>query len=224
MVGIGWYAIFLASITSLLQVATRKRTAFGDITNAIQDHANRMAQARSRKSGVEKPFGAAPTKTTTYNNNNKAVAAKVAPAKPAQPKRTSNRLKTSKSTGALAAIPIYVDEDAANTSKTTDDIEMTTTTTKDDVIAKACVIPPKPAVREPFPAGLEPFDLSTDPDHVCEYAHSIFKNMRKREGKYPVSAYLMKEGRMSTGSMRAILVDWLVEVWVCCVDPYVDEF
>ena len=66
-----------------------------------------------------------------------------------------------------------------------------------------------------LPSGVDPFDEDPNPEYVSEYAESIFQNMRKREVKYPVVNYLLEgteTGRSTTPIMRAILVDWLVEV------------
>lgn len=61
-----------------------------------------------------------------------------------------------------------------------------------------------------LPAGVSPFDLDDSITLVSEYAHTIFTNMRMRETKFPVSDFL-SSGSV-TDSMRAILIDWLVEV------------
>lgn len=65
---------------------------------------------------------------------------------------------------------------------------------------------------EELPEGVIPFDLDDDPNVVSEYAADIFKNMKKREARFLVTNYLTREGTLTTGMMRAILVDWLVEV------------
>ena len=63
-----------------------------------------------------------------------------------------------------------------------------------------------------LPDGVKPYDLDEDPNCVSEYADSIFRNMKKRELKFAIQNYLIQEGSETTGAMRAILVDWLVEV------------
>lgn len=189
----------LKRATSDTQVNSRKRTAFGDITNAIQSHANRISQARKKE--TEK--GA------------------LKPQKPAQPKRTSNRLKASKATTNLPAFTICVDaeEKSAEQAVTKEVVQLPTTNKEDAAVQQAAVQQTDVSMTEEdsanvsiVPDGLLPFDQDDDPEVVSEYARSIFKNMRIREVKFPISDYLCKPGSLTTGAMRGILVDWLVEV------------
>ncbi|XP_056665399.1 G2/mitotic-specific cyclin-B3 isoform X2 [Monodelphis domestica] len=53
--------------------------------------------------------------------------------------------------------------------------------------------------------------IEEDPYANTEYAKEIFKYMRKREEAFPVSNYMVKQHDISK-DMRAILVDWMVEV------------
>ncbi|GFW47337.1 hypothetical protein TNCV_335081 [Trichonephila clavipes] len=64
-----------------------------------------------------------------------------------------------------------------------------------------------------FPEGVEDFDATCkeDPNSVPDYAFHIFKYYREREKVFIVKKYLDKQKEM-TKSMRAILVDWMVEV------------
>jgi len=168
------------------QALTRKRTAFGDITNAIQSHAERIAQAR-KKVSEKKCVGSKPVKSSNHG------------------KRVSNRLKSSKSFNSLVDVGISVDDrdsgsDDMSISEQCDEI-LQSAKRKDDLDASV------------LPEGVVPFDQDEDPDHVCEYAHSIFRNMRKREAMFPIVNYFTNgEERSTTSIMRAILIDWLVEV------------
>ena len=51
-----------------------------------------------------------------------------------------------------------------------------------------------------------------DPMFAPEYAADIFENLRKRELDFLVEDYLSNQAEI-TETMRAILIDWLVEVW-----------
>lgn len=64
-----------------------------------------------------------------------------------------------------------------------------------------------------FPPGVEDFDSTcmNDPCSISNYASEIFKYYKEREKLFPVRKYLHKQSEM-TKSMRAILVDWMVEV------------
>jgi len=62
-----------------------------------------------------------------------------------------------------------------------------------------------------IPAADRP-DLA-DPRFVAEYVHAIFLNMRGLEGKYQAPAdYLARTQSDINDRMRAVLMDWLVEV------------
>ena len=50
-----------------------------------------------------------------------------------------------------------------------------------------------------------------DPMFAPEYAADIFENLRKRELDFLVEDYLKNQAEI-TETMRAILIDWLVEV------------
>ncbi|GFR33446.1 hypothetical protein TNCT_183091 [Trichonephila clavata] len=64
-----------------------------------------------------------------------------------------------------------------------------------------------------LPEGVEDFDATCkeDPNGVPDYAFDIFKYYKEREKVFIVKKYLDKQKEM-TKSMRAILVDWMVEV------------
>ena len=51
-----------------------------------------------------------------------------------------------------------------------------------------------------------------DPMFSPEYAHEIFTNLQKRELDFLVKDYLSEQTEI-TVTMRAILIDWLVEVF-----------
>ncbi|XP_055925073.1 G2/mitotic-specific cyclin-B3-like isoform X2 [Argiope bruennichi] len=63
------------------------------------------------------------------------------------------------------------------------------------------------------PEGVEDFDATCieDPSSVPQYARDIFRWYREREKQFILVKYLDKQKEM-TKSMRAILVDWMVEV------------
>jgi hypothetical protein len=50
------------------------------------------------------------------------------------------------------------------------------------------------------------------PEEVAPYAKEIFKTMRNEEGKYLAKAGYMKSQGDINEKMRAILIDWLVDV------------
>ncbi|NXG32622.1 CCNB3 protein, partial [Dromaius novaehollandiae] len=73
-----------------------------------------------------------------------------------------------------------------------------------------------PVPEEPVPAqvpAVEDIDKEQlgDPYASAEYAKEIFDYMREREEKFVLPNYMEKQPDIS-GDMRAILVDWMVEV------------
>ncbi|KFV06853.1 G2/mitotic-specific cyclin-B3, partial [Pterocles gutturalis] len=73
-----------------------------------------------------------------------------------------------------------------------------------------------PVPEEPLPAqipGVEDIDkeMLGDPNANAEYAREIFEYMREREERFILPDYMEKQPDIS-GDMRAILVDWMVEV------------
>ncbi|KFQ19959.1 G2/mitotic-specific cyclin-B3, partial [Mesitornis unicolor] len=73
-----------------------------------------------------------------------------------------------------------------------------------------------PVPEEPVPAqvpAVEDIDKEQlgDPYANAEYAKEIFEYMRGREEKFVLPDYMEKQPDIS-GDMRAILVDWMVEV------------
>ena len=90
-------------------------------------------------------------------------------------------------------------------------------TAKSTALARA-VVPLDPAfnpVVEPVPAGVEDIDLvdADDPQLVATYAKEIHTYMAKLERALIASPeYLAASQKDITANMRAILLDWLVEV------------
>jgi len=71
-----------------------------------------------------------------------------------------------------------------------------------------------PAATPPQSPGLVESDVahSEDPQHVVEYISDIYRNMQEVEADgLPESSYMDKQPHV-TSKMRAILVDWLVDV------------
>lgn len=68
--------------------------------------------------------------------------------------------------------------------------------------------------RSVIPSGVVDIDLSDsdDPLAVSQFANEIFYNFRVREHRFMVSPSYMDDQQDITVKMRAILVDWLVDV------------
>jgi len=215
---------------------TRKRTAFGDITNAIHVHAERIALGK---------------KTTVPEKN---VPVKKITTKPQRPLTRAAKadIKKTSSTGSAVIRNRFKKKDeetaiseailsselisSSNENQTevmnsfsSDSMSMFDSSFNESLTAsgkrrsrpvpnipmeilKDSPIPEVSSADTTLPDGVKPYDLDEDPNCVSEYADSIFRNMKKRELKFAIQNYLIQEGSETTGAMRAILVDWLVEV------------
>ncbi|CAN8188862.1 unnamed protein product [Coccothraustes coccothraustes] len=71
-------------------------------------------------------------------------------------------------------------------------------------------VPEKPVSQVPAVEDIDKEQLG-DPYANAEYAKEIFEYMREREEKFILPDYMEKQTDIS-GDMRAILVDWMVEV------------
>jgi len=212
------------SLATATTSQTKKRTAFGDITNAIQAHANRMSIARSKSMSKDQKAEIKPELKKTELKRAKSLVTKEIK-EPCKPKilpstKRNTRLRTSQSSTSLPIVPIFVEELNKDVSKS--DKEMSIDEQCEEILSCPVVLDDKSPggimdvsckeVVEELPEGVIPFDLDDDPNVVSEYAADIFKNMKKREARFLVTNYLTREGTLTTGMMRAILVDWLVEV------------
>ncbi|NXG20438.1 CCNB3 protein, partial [Grallaria varia] len=142
------------------QGGPKKRTAFGDITNARKNQA---------VSGKKETVKVAPSK-----------AQKAHGALGVAKNNEINLKKSMKKTPPTAPAECEVDS-----------------------------VPEKP-VPVPVVEDIDKEQLG-DPYASAEYAKDIFEYMREREEKFILPDYMKKQPDI-TGEMRAILVDWMVEV------------
>ncbi|XP_056347021.1 G2/mitotic-specific cyclin-B3 isoform X2 [Oenanthe melanoleuca] len=152
------------------QGGPKKRSAFGDITNARKNQV---------VAGKKEAVKAAPPKAQKAHNalgvaknneiNLKKPTKKTPPTAPAEPK-----------VNPVPEKPVSVQE------------------------------PKPPEERVPAVEDIDKEQLG-DPYANAEYAKEIFEYMREREEKFLLPDYMEKQTDIS-GDMRAILVDWMVEV------------
>ncbi|CAB3230362.1 unnamed protein product [Arctia plantaginis] len=76
-----------------------------------------------------------------------------------------------------------------------------------------CSLDDETEVPHKPPTGVNDFDLENwnDPYQVSNYAMDIFNYLRSREVQFPIDDYLQRMKGI-TSWMRALLVDWMVEV------------
>lgn len=81
------------------------------------------------------------------------------------------------------------------------------------MVLKMPVLEEKAEPKEDLPEGVEDYDqeMREDPTAVADYANHIFKYYREREKKFVIEKYIERQPDVMR-SMRAILVDWMVEV------------
>ncbi|KAM8965269.1 G2/mitotic-specific cyclin-B3 isoform X2 [Sarcophilus harrisii] len=158
------------------QGVAKKRPAFGDLTNAHQNHPK-----QSKKVAV---------KDTAKKVLRNAVAHDVCKnSKKYGPKSLPEEEASVSSEPIVKEEAILVEEEEPSVEGSS-------------------------AEEEPGPSKMptnETRKVEDDPYANNEYAKEIFTYMRKREEFFPISNYMVKQHDISK-EMRAILVDWMVEV------------
>lgn len=109
------------SLATATTSQTKNRTAFGDITNAIQAHANRMSIARSKSMSKDQKAKIKPELKKTELKRAKSLVTKEIK-EPCKPKilpstKRNTRLRTSQSSTSLPIVPIFVEELNKDVSK-----------------------------------------------------------------------------------------------------------
>ncbi|KAM9827647.1 G2/mitotic-specific cyclin-B3 [Neosynchiropus ocellatus] len=175
--------------TSPSKGAPKKRTAFIDITNA---HKVQFSIPGKKKVGVKK-------------QSRKANSTSVA---------TKNQKNLQRSSS-LSSEETQEPETVGQSSEAQDK------PLKDEVAgAEELAAPSPPAAREvpahlkkqPIPAEFDIDSESRDDCFLCpEYAKEIFDYLKEREEKFTLSDYMTQQPTLNP-EMRAILIDWLVEV------------
>lgn len=178
--------------------ATKKRSAFGDITNAITKKPVEAAKKPGQKVLVRS--------TSTKSLKPAAVAAAVAAKKTTKPKKDELSFCSS----LLSSQETYTSSQESN--KTDLDCSESYVTASEGSPVKAKLVP---AVEEKpaLPDGVEDYDkeMENDPFAVALYAQDIFEYYKEREKAFAIDKYIDRQPDVSK-SMRAILVDWMVEV------------
>ncbi|XP_077139531.1 G2/mitotic-specific cyclin-B3 [Ranitomeya variabilis] len=157
------------------QGGAKKRSAFGDITNA-----NKNQQLLKKKNGQK-----APVKKT----KNVAAVNGVLRNNEINTKRALRKAPFSD-----VAVEVVIEKTISNEED------------KPSVKEETCV-------EQLLPPDVEDIDKDSldDPFSTAEYAMDIFTYMREREEKFVLCNYLESQADISK-EMRAILVDWMVEV------------
>lgn len=165
--------------------ASRKRAVLGDITNPNNPAA---VAAAAVKAGIKAP--APPPKKAVLRARGGAATA-----------------STSKA-AAAGAKPVATTEQPQDKAKSADKAPQTSAVTLAGS-RKEQQQQPNPSL----PAGVVDFDYESQDDPFAEstYAADIFNYYKEREVHFLVDKYLERQAELSV-SMRAVLVDWMVEV------------
>ena len=179
---------------------TTKRAAFGDITNAAATKSNNDQGKQGLKDQVKKGLNTFVEKGKTTLRNTAS--------------RSSLRKKNEKN--------VKNKEDTASSSSSSEEALMCVMDTSDSS-ADVVDVTPEPEVPQVFvcpepertipPEGVPDFDGETlgDPMQHSDYVMETFQYYKDREAVFWVDDYMRKQNEI-TEVMRAILVDWLVEV------------
>jgi len=189
---------------------TRKRAAFGDLTNAVTERQNSLTgKVKKGLSNVLNRSSKNSSSTSAEVNAKKfkLAAASTTTSKPERKKKTTKKsldLAGSQSLPPTQNEKIVIKEDLEESEYESAVESVTNETIKERYEPPARPIPPP---------GVEDFDIKNwdDPNQASEYAMDIFYYYKSREAQFCVPDYISNQIEV-TPSMRAILVDWLVEV------------
>ena len=195
------------------QVKEGKRPALGEVTNQ-KNNATKL-QGTLGKGGVTKssksrlPVG----KNTIQNAEAAKKAATLKGQKQISTSTLPGRGRTDSKAGLISQNETK--ETSQGTSKSKEETKNVKENITEIMNARNAKITEEMKAR--LPEGVADFDSEglDDPFQVSEYVFDIFEYYKRREAKFPVKKYLDQETQTELNrNMRAILVDWMVEVQV----------
>ncbi|KAL4220210.1 G2/mitotic-specific cyclin-B3 [Mactra antiquata] len=185
----------------MLQDPTQKRrAAFGDITNALNEKSNGKVALKKSKLPVQKSQLPKPTQPTAKPTKDKAT------------KKTKSGVTKSESNENLtddSILSLISSQESSNSSSQ----ESLSSNTDISCQGIEDLIPLEEEKEHEIPKDVDDVDKENlqDPVQCALYAWDIFQYYKDREMQFHVDPYMGKQKYLTT-SMRAILVDWLVEV------------
>lgn len=196
------------------EAKSRKRAAFGDLTNATNEKSSFSKQVKKGLSNIVN-LSRGTTSNTADVNAKKFKLAAAAASSTSKVKRECAKRKSNPDAESLPSsqesskIKIEVKEDDES------EYESAEENVNDDTVVSGPKIRHRyePPTRLVPPPGVEDFDKENwnDPNVCSEYAMDIFFYYKSREAQFRVADYISIQPEV-TKMMRAILVDWLVEV------------
>ncbi|XP_008318838.1 G2/mitotic-specific cyclin-B3 [Cynoglossus semilaevis] len=162
--------------------APKKRTAFIDITNAHKVGFNFPGRKKKKEVVKKISSSSSSSSSSSVKRHNNPKTSSVS-----SEKEKSDEEETPE----VAAAPVEELEVAA---------------------PSAVKLVPSHLIRQEIPVEFDIDSENSDDIFMCpEYAKDIFDYLKRREEKFVLDNYMHKQPTLST-EMRAILVDWLVEV------------
>jgi len=194
---------------------SRKRAAFGDLTNAVHERQNSLTkQVKKGLSNIinNKSGKAGPS---TSKNSSAEVNAKKFKLAAATSKASSKNGRKKSVVEEAQSLPSSQDKVQLPEDKEPDSEYESA---EEEIANDTVVSGPQrhryePPARPVPPPGVEDYDLKnwSDPNVCSEYAMDIFFYYKSREAQFETPDYMSRQPEV-TKMMRAILVDWLVEV------------
>ncbi|XP_053199285.1 G2/mitotic-specific cyclin-B3 [Scomber japonicus] len=189
--------------------APKKRTAFIDITNAHSVHISLPGRKKEAgKKQAKKASSTSSSSVSTKNHTNLKKSSSVS-----SEGTTAEKEKTD-----VEEEVVEVKLGEVEVEVKDEEVQSDAMAPVEELVAAAAAAPP--AVCE-VPAHLlkphipEEFDIDSQNTEDCfmcpEYAKEIFDYLKQREEKFVLCDYMPKQPSLNP-EMRAILIDWLVEV------------
>lgn len=190
--------------------ALKKRNAFGDITNAlqkvtIQSAKKPVATKKPLKAQLKKTVSRLPEAEKDCANDTIQLSSGDSSFESATMSQEKPELRAALSQGSSSS-----DSDVDNVKEII--------SPEDDLTKAAAVEEVRKSTNDASAAQGTSQTVFTydsenqfDPSNVPDYAHCIFEYYKTREDKFKVADYLPRQKDL-TRQMRAILVDWMVEV------------
>lgn len=202
------------------QAKKSKRAAFGDLTNAVSERQTSLTKQVKKglsnivnRSSKSTSSTTSTTTSTTSNVNAKKFKLAAATVVASSKSKKSTGKKKSLDLAGSQSLPssqnekiVIKDEDEIKEDSLYESAEENLS--EDTIVQRY-----EPPARPVPPPGVEDFDAKNwnDPNQCSEYAMDIFYYYKSRETEFRVPDYISQQSEV-TKSMRAILVDWLVEV------------
>uniref|UniRef100_A0A336MP55 CSON003545 protein n=1 Tax=Culicoides sonorensis TaxID=179676 RepID=A0A336MP55_CULSO len=186
----------------------RKRSALGNLTNANASNVNQVSNEKKSKVHVQKTF----TRNRAISSipeENENILNSICPVGKNPVTKIQTRSSKIQSNVSECLLPI---------AKSKEDFlkPLRRLTTSEHIELKTVLDQKNENVCKNIPEDVEDFDKENwnDPFQVAIYAMDIFNYLKEREKDFIVSDYMHKQIHLSKW-MRALLVDWMVEVQEC---------